>query len=107
MLRSLAVLLLAEARKTDIVCRYCGEEFVVIMPGAKLKMAHERVETWRRLFQDSSIPYHDIVLKCTFSAGLASFPLFGKTVRSLFNKADQALYAAKQNGRNRVVLPNK
>lgn len=106
-LRSLAVLLLAEARKTDIVCRYGGEEFVVIMPGAELEMAHERVESWRRLFQDSSIPYHNIVLKCTFSAGLASFPQFGKTVRSLFNTADQALYAAKQNGRNRVVLPNK
>ena len=103
-LKALAELLVAEARKTDIVCRYGGEEFVVIMPGAEVEMAYERVEAWRVIFQNSSVPYQDIVLKCTFSAGLASFPGFGKTVKGLFSAADQALYIAKQNGRNRVVV---
>jgi diguanylate cyclase (GGDEF)-like protein/PAS domain S-box-containing protein len=104
-LKALAVLLVSEARKTDIVCRYGGEEFVIIMPGARLEMAHERVEAWRIKFQDSSIPYQDMLLKCTFSAGLASFPGFGKTAKSLFSAADQALYIAKQDGRNQVVIP--
>jgi diguanylate cyclase (GGDEF)-like protein/PAS domain S-box-containing protein len=105
-LKTLAGFLLGEARKTDIVCRFGGEEFVVIMPGAGLEMAHERVETWREMFQDSSTLYQDMVLKCTFSAGLASFPEFGRTVKSLFSAADQALYIAKQTGRNKVVIPN-
>jgi diguanylate cyclase (GGDEF)-like protein/PAS domain S-box-containing protein len=105
-LKALALFLLAEARKTDIVCRYGGEEFVVIMPGAGLEMAHERVEAWRAKFQDSNVPYQDMDLKCTFSAGLASFPIFGTTAKSLFTAADQALYIAKQTGRNRVVVPD-
>jgi two-component system cell cycle response regulator len=104
-LKALAVLLISEARKTDIVCRYGGEEFVIIMPGARLEMAHERVEAWRVKFQNSRIPYQDMFLKCTFSAGLASFPGFGKTAKSLFSVADQALYSAKQDGRNQVVIP--
>jgi len=105
-LKALAELLVAEARKTDIVCRYGGEEFVVIMPGAEVEMAYERVEAWRVIFQNSSVPYRDMDLKCTFSAGLASFPGFGKTVKGLFSAADQALYIAKQKGRNRVVVPD-
>jgi diguanylate cyclase (GGDEF)-like protein len=104
-LKALAALLLVEARKTDIVCRYGGEEFVVIMPGAALEIAAERVEAWRVMFQDTSIPYQDMTLKCTFSAGLASFPGFGRTINSLFSSADKALYDAKQKGRNRVVIP--
>jgi diguanylate cyclase (GGDEF)-like protein len=105
-LKALALLLLAEARKTDIICRYGGEEFVVIMPGAAIETAMERVEAWRVMFQDTGIPYQDVILKCTFSAGLASFPGFGRTVKSLFSAADQALYAAKHTGRNRVVIPD-
>ena len=105
-LKALAALLLVEACKTDIVCRYGGEEFVVIMPGAALEMAAERVEAWRVLFQDISIPNQDMTLKCTFSAGLASFPAYGTTVKSLFSAADKALYDAKQKGRNRVVIPH-
>jgi diguanylate cyclase (GGDEF)-like protein len=104
-LKALTLLLLAEARKTDIVCRYGGEEFVVIMPGAALGMAAERVEAWRVLFQETSIPYKEVILKSTFSAGLAAFPVFGTTVKSLFRAADQALYTAKQTGRNRIVIP--
>jgi diguanylate cyclase (GGDEF)-like protein len=98
--------LLAEARKTDIVCRYGREEFVVIIPGAAIEVALERVDSGRVMFQDAGVPYQDAVLKCTFSAGLASFPAFGSTVKSLFSTADQALYTAKQTGRNRVVVPD-
>jgi diguanylate cyclase (GGDEF)-like protein len=106
-LKSLAQFLSAEARKTDIICRYGGEEFVVIMPGAGLEAAVERVEAWRLSFQEIRIPYQDEVLKCTFSAGVASFPSSGRTVKTLFSAADKALYTAKQKGRNRVMVPNR
>jgi diguanylate cyclase (GGDEF)-like protein/PAS domain S-box-containing protein len=106
-LKSLAQFLSAEARKTDIICRYGGEEFVVIMPGAALETAVERVEAWRLLFQESNIPYQDEILKCTFSAGIASFPSSGQTVKTLFSAADQALYTAKQKGRNQVMVPDE
>ena len=75
------------------------------MPGAALEVAAERVEAWRVKFQDISIAYQDMTLKCTFSAGLASFPLFGRNIKTLFSSADKALYEAKQKGRNRVVIP--
>jgi diguanylate cyclase (GGDEF)-like protein len=103
-LKALAHFLLAEARKTDIICRYGGEEFIVIMTRAGLEAAAERVEAWRVMFQDTSIPYQDVILKCTFSAGLSSSPGFGRTVKDLISAADQALYTAKQTGRNRVVI---
>ena len=104
-LKALALFLLTQARRSDIVCRYGGEEFVVVMPGAPLEMARERVETWRIRFQEYRIRYKEMALKCTFSVGLASYPKYGTTVQSLFSAADQALYTAKQTGRNRVVAP--
>lgn len=104
---SLAQFLSAEARKTDIICRYGGEEFVVIMPGAGLDTAVERVEAWRVSFQETRIPYQDASLKCTFSAGIASFPSSGQTVKTLFSAADKALYKAKQKGRNKVMVTDR
>jgi diguanylate cyclase (GGDEF)-like protein/PAS domain S-box-containing protein len=103
-LKGLAQLLSTEARKSDIVCRYGGEEFVVIMPGASIETALERVEQWRVMFEKTMIPYQDVILKCTFSAGLAAFPNSGQTVKSLISAADRTLYKAKQKGRNRVEV---
>lgn len=104
-LKALATLLLAGTRKTDIVCRYGGEEFVVVMPRAMPEITHDRVEEWRMKFEETEIPYQNVILKCTFSAGVASYPQYGMTVQTLLNAAEESLYAAKQEGRNRVAIP--
>ncbi len=103
-LKALARHLTANTRKNDIVCRYGGEEFVVVMPAISLEKAHQRAENWLASFQQMRVQYKDRLLSCTFSAGVAGFPEIGRTIKRLFDAADRAMYAAKQSGRNQVVV---
>ena len=102
-LQSLAALLTARSRAGDAVCRFGGEEFVVILPGASLASAVERVETWRTEFMASPTRVGDSEVRVTLSAGVASFPQHGRVGDTLIQAADMALYAAKAGKRNRVV----
>jgi diguanylate cyclase (GGDEF)-like protein len=93
----------ASCRGSDLPCRYGGDEFVVVMPGAGAEVMAERVAGW--LAQVSDIPFrghHDF--RVTFSAGVASFPGHGQTPAALLRAADEAVYAAKEAGRNRVTV---
>src|SRR5512138_495908 len=56
-LQAFANFLVEHTRKSDVVCRYGGEEFVILMPNAPLDVSYERVETWRQDFSESAIPY--------------------------------------------------
>lgn len=103
-LQHLAKFLTENTRRGDIVCRYGGEEFVVLMPDASLEAAHERAEFFRGEFERTRIPYEGKVLKSTFSAGVASFPIHAPTGEALLNLADHALYQSKEHGRNRVTI---
>jgi len=104
MLLALGNLLSAQTRHGDIACRYGGEEFVVVLPGAPLEKARARAEVWRAAFQEMRVPYEKAELKATLSLGLAAFPLYGTSGDDLLRLADKALYAAKRHGRNRLVV---
>ena len=102
-LQALATLLRTTTRGEDVVCRYGGEEFVIVLPGASLVDAMVRVEVWRADFTRLNLSAEAGRLTATFSAGVADFPAAGRSGDDLIRAADQALYVAKGAGRNRVV----
>ena len=103
-LQALARLLAANTRSGDIACRYGGEEFVLALPGATLKAAHERAEQVRREVDAMRVAYGGIALSLTVCAGIAAYPQHGETADALLDCADRALYQAKNGGRNRCVV---
>ncbi|HMR99518.1 MAG TPA: diguanylate cyclase [Anaerolineales bacterium] len=103
-LQEIAAFLVQHTRKGDVVCRFGGEEFVILMPGATLEKAYERAETWRQDFADTTIEYEGMKLRATFSAGVASYPQHGDTDEFLLQAADRALYRSKDAGKNKVTM---
>jgi len=99
----LADVLEKRIRQGDIVCRFGGEEFIVVMPGASLLSAADRIDALRNEFSRSTITIGGREIRATFSAGLAAYPYQGLDDKSLIAEADKALYEAKQAGRNRLV----
>ncbi|MFO8142352.1 MAG: GGDEF domain-containing protein, partial [Marinobacter sp.] len=94
-------------RGSDTVCRYGGEEFAVLMPGAPLDEARLRAEALRRAIADTPLVYQGQSLSAlTISAGVACWPESSADFDELFRIADRALYRAKNAGRNRVVAAN-
>ncbi|MFN4326070.1 MAG: diguanylate cyclase [Azonexus sp.] len=99
----LAETLRADIRQEDVLCRYGGEEFVVLMPRMALDKAVERAEGWRRQIAGIGVDCGTARITFTGSAGVAAYPDHGKTPDALTHAADTALYVAKNSGRNRVV----
>ena len=99
----LAETLRADIRQEDVLCRYGGEEFVILMPRMPLDKAVERAEGWRRQIAGICITFGNFKITFTASAGVAAYPDHGKTPDELTHAADTALYVAKNIGRNRVV----
>ena len=98
-------LLQAMTRGEDIACRYGGEEFTLILPEADLDAACQRAETIRIAVQAMQVAYLGKLLpQVTVSIGVASFPLHGNVPEALIHTADEALYRAKRNGRNRIEV---
>lgn len=92
-------------RVEDMVCRYGGEEFLVMLSGAGMHDAASIAERIRRIIETSELQWGDNRLSLTISAGLATYPIVKASVcEELVAFADQALYAAKENGRNRVMI---
>ena len=91
-------------RDEDIVYRYGGEEFVIILPGASLDAARERALAVSRDVRLVRVETAHAPIKMTISAGVATFPEHGETREQLLVLADKALYLAKQSGRDRVEL---
>ncbi|MBI5035056.1 MAG: diguanylate cyclase [Chloroflexi bacterium] len=104
-LQELGSLLKRQMRRGDIVCRYGGEEFVVVMPDASLENARQRAETLRSAVKELRVRYRDHhVESVTISLGIGAAPQHGTTPKELFQAVDAALYRAKQAGRDRVEL---
>lgn len=103
-LRQVAECLRQGVRSEDIVCRFGGEEFVIILPETTPDLAMERAETLRRHVEELALRYHGQPLRqVTISIGLAAAPHNGEAADELLRCADGALYAAKRRGRNQVV----
>jgi diguanylate cyclase (GGDEF)-like protein len=86
-----------------VPCRFGGEEFVVLLPNTGVADAAARAEELRARVEAMTIRYADGQLpRVTISAGIAGFPQAGANLTGLLRVADEALYLAKQNGRNRV-----
>lgn len=103
-LRALGSLLKRSARASDIVCRYGGEEFVVVMPKMSLQLAAQRVDDWRKDLEASHTHYGDFSIRVTLSAGIAGFPDNGDTAEILMSRADEMLYRSKREGRNLISV---
>ncbi len=103
MLQSIAGAFQRSVRSEDTVCRYGGEEFIIILPGITPESARLRAEGIREAVGELSIPLENgINGHATVSIGIASFPDDADDAVSLLRKADQALYRAKHEGRNQV-----
>ena len=104
-LRSLAAQLRACTRKGDTVCRYGGDEFAIILPNTSAEEAYARAKELNQRMSALTLLYRgDQVLRISFTAGVASYPVHGISSEEIFNFADVALYRAKLKGRNRVEL---
>jgi diguanylate cyclase (GGDEF)-like protein len=102
-LRHVAHTLGQRLRKNDVLARFGGEEFTVILDGADLAKAGELAERVREALEKGHIVFEGARLAVTASLGLAVWPGDGREPATLLAAADRALYAAKQAGRNRVV----
>ena len=104
-LRETAAFLLKSVRAEDIVCRFGGEEFLVILPVADLKTTHARAERIRSKLRELTVLHQGQSLgMVTVSVGVAELPHHGTTPKELIEAADAALYRAKKEGRDRVVV---
>lgn len=99
-LRQVSSIFHQQVRKIDVVCRYGGEEFAILLTQASGEQALAIAEKLRKVVADWQFP--GVPCAVTISAGAASFPEHGSTRDELVKAADTALYAAKQSGRNRV-----
>ena len=103
-LRQIASFLTKSIRVEDIVCRFGGEEFVVILPTADLNAAHARAERIRSKLRELTVLYQGLSLgMVTISVGVAALPQHGTAPQALLDAADAALYRAKREGRDRVA----
>jgi diguanylate cyclase (GGDEF)-like protein len=104
-LREAASFLVKSVRAEDIVCRFGGEEFVVILPMADLKASQARAERIRSKLRELTVLHQGQSLgMITVSVGVAALPENGTSHKELLEAADAALYRAKKEGRDRVVV---
>lgn len=101
-LRQVSSIFHQQVRKIDIVCRYGGEEFAILLSQTDPRHALSVAEKLRRVVETWQFP--GVPRPVTISAGAASLPDHGNTRDELVKAADAGLYAAKQAGRNRVYL---
>jgi diguanylate cyclase (GGDEF)-like protein/PAS domain S-box-containing protein len=103
-LREAGASLVKGIRAEDFVCRFGGEEFVVILPTANLEAAQARAESLRLKIKELTILHQGKSIgMVTISVGVSVFPQHGKSPRELMAAADAALYEAKRGGRDQVV----
>lgn len=104
-IKSLSRLLQQSLRKTDVIGRYGGEEFVVILGNTDLQSGVLVLEKIRKKFQDLQHHSNNKTFNVTFSCGLADYPNH-ESALALHNNADKALYQAKNAGRNKIIAVN-
>ena len=107
-LREASSFLVKSVRAEDIVCRFGGEEFVVVLPMADLKATQARAERIRSRLRELTVLHKGESLgMITASIGVAALPEHGTSPKELLEAADAALYLAKREGRDRVVVATR
>ena len=106
-LKKIAEILNSQLRGNDIIARYGGEEIAVILPGGDKQYSYNIAERLRRIFEESKLKFNGKDLKVTVSCGVSAYSPFtiediNKNI--LIKYADEALYKAKETGRNKVVV---
>jgi len=101
-LQSVATKIMENVREIDIVGRYGGEEFCIVLPDTDAAGSLYVAQRVCKSIADSLIKAYDANVKVTVSIGISAFPDDGKSMSSLIDKADWALYQAKKHGRNQV-----
>ncbi|MBI2603486.1 MAG: sensor domain-containing diguanylate cyclase [Deltaproteobacteria bacterium] len=103
-IESMSHLFKENCRKTDILCRYGGEEFLIIFPGAKLKDAKVGAEKLRNAVKDFKFVHNHNDIPVTISIGIAEISVGKENADAAIARADAALYHSKETGRNRVSV---
>ncbi|CAI6065003.1 sensor domain-containing diguanylate cyclase [Cohnella sp. JJ-181] len=103
-LRFLAARLHEEKRDCDYACRYGGEEFILLLPYGDKELAYLLAESLRIRMADEDAP---IGRPVTLSLGIAAYPQDGESAAEVIHGADEALYRAKEGGRNRTMLHDR
>jgi diguanylate cyclase (GGDEF)-like protein len=104
-LRELGNLLLKHVREEDVLARYGGDEFIIILPDVSQAVTRERAELICEDIKQFRFQFEGQNLETvTLSLGIAIFPEHGLTSTGILKAADEALYRAKQEGRNRAVM---
>jgi len=107
-LAEIGLLLQKYYRKSDVACRFGGEEFILVLPEMSLKIAVQRAEIIRTSVQSLRLTLRGQEMKgLTISLGVATYPQHGTSMQTLISAADKALYRAKNLGRNRVEVAQK
>lgn len=102
-LKFLAEQMKSVTRSSDFCCRYGGEEFTIILPHATKQQAFTIAERLRKIMEETDSPCGRPV---TMSAGISSYPK-AKDAKELIENADEAMYEAKNSGRNKVIISKK
>jgi diguanylate cyclase (GGDEF)-like protein len=104
-LKKIASTLDANLRSGDVICRYGGEEFMVVAPGTGLNDAAGLAERMRRIIETNRVVWGQQSLAVTVSMGVATWPIERASIsEELITAADRALYSAKESGRNRIAI---
>ena len=103
-LKTVAQLLNKRIRQTDFLARFGGEEFVMLLPGTKEEETLRLVNELREQVAQCGFHFQGEAVPITLSCGVSSFKKEDDTLSAVFERADQALYRAKENGRNQCVV---
>lgn len=103
-LKAMAKTLQSLCRREDTICRYGGDEFVIILHNTSARYAYERVMEWKDVMSQIKLSVGNKEFGITFSAGIVEYSLQQLKPEELLQYADHALYQAKKAGRNKVMI---
>ena len=101
-IKSIANIITQHVRTSDLVCRWGGEEFLVLLPNCNTNQAFGIADKLNFHIEQTSHHYNNISINCTASIGIAEYRL-NETMDDFIARADKALYAGKTSGRNKVM----